>query len=140
MVNFAKLAATAKRLVEANGRAVDLFRVNRTPDDPARPWRGVSGSPTAPEGGYIATGLLMAFVPPTGGGFGKLLQDDDGELDVAFDQIGLLASDSLPAGVTPEDVEQADAIRDGNDIWKIVLRSHLRPASRSILFTMGLKR
>ena len=43
MADFVKLAATAQRLVEANGRAVDLFRVNRTPDDPARPWRGVRG-------------------------------------------------------------------------------------------------
>ena len=140
MADFVKLAATAQRLVEANGRAVDLFRVNRTPDDPARPWRGVSGSPTVPEGGFIATGIIMAFVPPSGSGFGKLLVDGDGELDVAFDQIGLLASDSLPVGITPEDIEQADSIRDGSDIWKIMLRSHLRPASTSLLFTLGLKR
>lgn len=139
MVDFARAAATAKRLVEANGRTVDLFKVNRTPDNPAEPWRGVSGAPTVPEGGVIAS-VIMAFVPASGSGFGKLVTDAGGSLGVAFEQVGLLATDSLPAGVTPSDVEQADSVRDGVDLWKIVTRGHLRPAATSVLFVLGLKR
>lgn len=140
MADFVKLAATAKRLVEANGRAVTLFKINRDPDAPAEPWRGTS-TPAAPgSGGLEIPDVVVAFVPATGGGFGKMIQDLGGTLQVAFDQVGLLASDSLPAGVTPTNVEEADAIRDGSDLWKIVTRGHLRPASKSLLFVLGLKR
>jgi len=136
MTDFAKAAATALRLVEANGRAVVLFKVNRDPDDPARPWEGVSGAPTVPEDGEIVP-AIVAFVPATGGGFGKMIQDADGTLNVAFEQVGLLASSSMPPGSDPEEF---DSIRDGADLWKIVARGHLRPSTQSILFVLGLKR
>jgi hypothetical protein len=92
-----------------------------------------------PEGGLIVP-VIMAFVPASGSGFGKLVTDNGGELGVAFDQVGLLATDSLPAGVTPSDVEQLDSVRDGVDLWKIVTRGHLRPADTSLLFVLALKR
>ena len=139
MVDFARAAATAQRLVESAGRSVDLFRVNRTPDDPAQPWRGVSGPPTVPEGGLIVP-VIVAFVPASGSGFGKLVTDSGGSLNVAFDQVGLLATDTLPTGVTATDVEQMDSVRDGADLWKIVTRGHLRPGTRSVLFLLALKR
>lgn len=140
MVDMVAAAATAKRLVEANGRAVTLFKVNRTPDNASEPWRGTSTPPNAPDGGLEIPDVIVAFVPASGGGFGKLVADAGGSLSVAFDQVGLMASDSLPTGTTFEDVEQADTIRDGDDLWKIVTRGHLRPASKSILFVLGLKR
>lgn len=136
MADFTRAAATAKRLVEANGRSVDLFKVNRTPADPTQPWRGVSGAPTVPEGGITAT-AIVSFVPATGSGMGKLVKDLTGSLVSAFDQVGLLASSSLPAGVNAEDF---DSIRDGDDLWKIVQRGHLKPASTSVLYVLGLKR
>lgn len=139
MADFVKAAATAKRLVEANGREVVLFKRNRTPDNAAEPWRGVSGVPTAPEGGLSMT-VTMSFVPHFGSGFGKMVTDDGSGKGTQFDQIGLLASTSLPAGRTFLDVEQCDTIRDGDNIWKVERREHLRPADDSILFALGLKR
>ena len=139
MANFTKAAATAKRLVEANGRRVELFRSNRTPDDTTKPWRGTSEQPHVSEGG-AGFPVVMAFVPASGGGFGKLLRDLAGSLQVTFEQMGLLASDSIPSGYTFQDVEQADRVRDGDDIWRIVVREHLRPASKSVLFMVGLAR
>lgn len=136
MVDYAKAAATAKRLIEAAGRDVDLFRVNRTPDNPAKPWHGVSGSPTVPEGGKVEP-AKMVFVPPAGSGFGKLIQDLTGELKVAFEQVGLLASSSLSAGT---DAEAFDSMRDGSDLWKIVLRGHLKPGDTSLIYVLGLAR
>lgn len=139
MANFTRAAATARRLIEANGRLVQLFKYNRTPDDTAKPWRGQSSTPhPSKEGGQIPA--TVAFLPASGSGMGKLIQDNGGSLAVAFDQVGLLASDSIPSPYTPEDVEQADAVRDGDDVWKIVTRGHLRPATKSILFVLGLKR
>lgn len=136
MANSVKAANTAKKLVEKNGRTVQLFKYNRTPDDPAKPWLGTSSAPTASQGGEQVS-AKVAFVPATGSGFGKMLRDKEGELDVAFDQIGLLASDSLPDGTN---AEEFDSVRDGSDIWKVVTRGHLRPGDKSILFVLGLKR
>ena len=139
MPDFVRAAATAKRLVEASGRQVWLVKSNREPADEAKPWRGPSSNPhPSLEGAQVP--VTMAFVPATGGGFGKLVADIAGTVTTAFEQVGLLASDSLPAGVTPETVEQADRIRDGSDVWRVVTRGHLRPASKSILFVLGLVR
>lgn len=139
MVDFVKAAATAKRLIEASGRTVELFKLNRTPANSAQPWRGNTNQPHDSKGGANIR-LTMAFVPASGSGFGKLIQENGGSLAVAFDQVGLVASDSLPAGFTPEDLEQADKVRDGSDVWRIVTRGHLRPATKSLLFVFGLKR
>ena len=140
MADFARAAATAKRLIEANGRAVTLFKVNRTPDDPAKPWRGTSSAPATIDGGLEIASVKVAFVPASGSGFGKTLADRAESLDVQFQQVGLLATDSLPSGVTFADVEAADSLRDGADVWKITVREHLRPASQSILFLLGLSK
>ena len=140
MANFVALAATAKRLVEANGRAVDLLRDNTTPDSALKPWRGTSSAPSSGTGGLVVPSVKMAFVPAGGGGFGRLLSDAAGELRVAYDQVGLLAVDSLPTGVTTADVESCDKVRDGSEIWSIVQLGHLKPAETSLLFVLGLKR
>lgn len=139
MANFPKAAATAKKLIEANGRAVDLIRLNRTADDSAKPWRGTSTAPDAGEGGLEIPGVIVAMVPATGSGFGRLLADEGGSLKVAYEQVGLLATDSVvAAGFTADDVEGCDLLRDGTKVWKIVTRGHLRPADRSVLFVLGL--
>ena len=38
MANYAKLAATAVRLIKANGRSVTLVRCRRVPDESNKPW------------------------------------------------------------------------------------------------------
>lgn len=139
MPDFVKLAAVAKRLVEANGRAVKVIKANRTPADSTKPWQGTSATPHESEGGGQFP-VRVAFVPASGSGFGKMLQDAAGQLTVAFEQVGLLATDSIPSGFTFEDVEQADRLRDGSEVWKIVTRGHLRPGDTSLLFVLGLAR
>ncbi len=140
-----ELAADAKELVEEEGRLVQLFKLNRTPDDSTKPWRGTSSQPHQSKGGAEIP-VIMAFVPGSasvsaeGGGFGKLLQNVEGSLAIAADQVGLLASDSIPAPFTPEDIEQCDKMRDGKDVWSIVSRGHLAPSGNSVLFVLGLKR
>lgn len=139
MPDYVKAAATAKRLVEGAGRPVDVFKHNTTPDNPAQPWRGVSGPPTAPEGGATMA-VIATFVPASGPGFGKMVTDAEGELTVVYDQIALVASSSIPTGSTVEDLEDADSMRDGSDLWRIVAKGHLKPGPTSLLFVLGLKR
>lgn len=139
MADFVKLAATAKRLVEKNGREVELFKADRTPADSTKPWRGSAARPTPAKGGRRIR-AKMAFVPASGSGFGKLVADSGGSLQQAFDQVGLLASASLPTGVASREVEESDHVVDGDDVWKVVTRGHLRPSSTSVLFVLGLAR
>jgi len=139
VADFAKAAATAKRLIEANGRAVTLRKLNRTPDDVAKPWNGSTATPSTGAGGVVAA-VTMAFVPPSGSGLGKLIQDVEGELVAGYDQVGLVATDSLPAGVTAADMEKAETVTDGADAWRVISRAHLKPADRSVLFAFALKK
>ena len=140
MADLVKAAATAKRLVEANGRSVTLFKLNRTADNSAKPWRGSSAKPASSKGGLEIAGVKMAFVPASGSGLGKTITNEEGRLVTAYDQIGLLAADSLPSTATPADVLKADAVRDGSQVWSIEGREELKPADNSILFVLALKR
>ena len=140
MVDFASLAETAQTLVEANGRDVTLFKKDTTPANPAEPWRGPDL--TAPDPAAGIGPVKAAFVPATGGGFGKLLSDVDESLRRKVDQVCLLATSSvtdLTPAATAADVENADTLRDGTTVYKIVSVGHLKPADTSLLFVLGLR-
>ena len=139
MVDFTRLAATAKKLVEASGRNVTLYKRDRTPANPNEPWRGPDAVPTPPDGQVIGP-VKVAFVPASGGGFGKILFDGDEALRVKIDQVGLLATTSATAlaGITEAMIEDADTLVDGSTAYKIVTKGHLKPASTSLLFVLGL--
>lgn len=139
MADFVKAAAVAKRLIEANGRAVTLARLNRVPANASQPWRGSSSEPDEDDGG-LSIPVIACFVPVSGTGFGRDLVDEARSMNVRLSQFALIASGSLPTGVAPEDVETCDVLLDEVSVWKIVVRSHLRPASTSVLFAVGLTR
>ena len=135
MVNFTNAAATAKRLVEANGRSVALVRENRTADTPGEPWRGSSSTPATGTGGDPGTSVLACFVSD-GGGLGREVRDAVGQLVTEFDQMCLVAATSAP-GV---DLERYDRLLDGGVSWKIVGRAQLKPSTTSVLWILALKR
>lgn len=136
MVDYTALAATAKRLVEENGRTVTLRKANRTPDDAAEPWKGTSVAPNDPQLGDSES-AIVAFVPASGSGLGRLVFDVTGQQVSRFDQVGLLAATTVP-GIQVEDF---DFIHDDDDsVWKIVEVGYLRPSTTGLLWVMGLKR
>ena len=132
MVDSVKLAATAKRLIEANGREVTMYKRNRTPSNVAQPWRGPAAAPTTSDGDTLTP--KIAFVPSGGGGLG-IMTMTSAELEKSFDQIGLLASDS----VTGKNIEDFDTIVDDAKVWKIQLVEELKPAGTSLIYALGLK-
>ncbi len=137
MVDFARNAATAKRMIEARGRVVRIVKLNRDPDDSTKPWRGTAGRPEPQDGG-VSFRIKMVFVPVGSGGLGKLIGDAAPSVDVDFSQAGLIATDSIPSPYGEGDIEKADLVIDGDDEWKIVTRGHLKPGDTSILFALGL--
>ena len=58
MVDYTKLAATADRLIKANGREITFIGKSQTPADPTKPWDG----PT--DGTDTKLILKGVFVPP----------------------------------------------------------------------------
>lgn len=135
MVDFVRLAATAQRLIEANGRSFDLLKSNRDPASASEPWRGpdLSAEPAAGEGGDAQT-VTGAFVP-LGSGLGLIATDGDEALVRQIEQVVLVASTSLADGTA---LETYDLVRDDSKVWKIVVVQELRPASQSLMYAVGL--
>ena len=139
MARFDNSIALAKRLIEKNGRTVKLLRLNRTPADATKPWLGTSTQPHVSEGGASMT-ASMAFVPLGGSGLGKMIGEIPSTLRSKIDQVGFVATASLPTGFDAEDLESCDQVDDGGEIYKIVLKRHLKPGRQSIMFVLGLTR
>jgi hypothetical protein len=47
MPNYISLRSTAKRLLDASGRSLKLFRASTVPGDAQKPWRGPNSPPTS---------------------------------------------------------------------------------------------
>ena len=136
MVDYVALAAVAQTLIETNGRLITLRKANRTADNTSEPWRGTSTAPVAGQEGDTQTAIGV-FVPPRGTGLGRMVQDMTGQLLSAFDQVCLIASDSVP-GV---DLEPFGTIVDTDSVvWQIKLREQLKPGDVSLIWVLGLKR
>lgn len=127
MVDYARLAATAKRLIEANGRTVTLYRNGREVADASKPNRGparTAATPLTPK---------AAFVPPRGTGFGFDLTLDP-SLEESVDQVALIAADSVPG----EDLETIDRLTDRLRPYQVVTVGRLQPGDRPVLFEIGV--
>ena len=133
MVDYVKIAATAKRLVEANGRLVTFYGVDQTSSDPAAPWNG----PSVVKSG-VGTALYGVFVPPnTVRQFGLTALGRGTEFDDLFrfsEQVGIV----FPEGGL--DLRQFSIVEDGGTEWKIIGLQELKPAERSVLAFVGVRR
>lgn len=128
MVDYVRLAATAKRLVEANGRDLSFVRLAETPTDPAEPWRGK----TAPrEAATVVLGSGVAVPPSSATTLGIHVMDDH----------FLKRSDQILICVAEEEIDNFDEVIDeGSTVWKIEGVEKLRPAETTLLYFVGVKR
>lgn len=130
MVDYVSLAATSKRLVEANGRLITFIRDNETPDDPAKPWEGSTGADTT----VILSGV---FVPPnTVRQFGltALGQGTDyQELITKSEQIVITYPET-------EDIREFTHILDDSVRWGIIGIQVLKPGATQLLAFVGVRR
>lgn len=131
MVNATRLAATAKRLIEANGRSVTIYKRARTAADTNKPWRGPADTPADTET------VIAAFVPPGGSGFGRSVIVD-GSLAQAFDMVALVAATSLTSGVVLE--EYSSIVDADGSVWSIANVERLAPGSTAFVYVLRLKR
>ena len=130
MADFTKLAATAKRLIDANGRSITLTRQGVTEGDPTKPWRTVS-SPVAEE--VTGAGVFVTTEP------GKLgAQWFNTDNLKRGDQVVFFAA--LNDG--GKSLEEFDTVTDSLDgtVWKIINAQLLSPATTKLLYQFQVRR
>ena len=126
MVNYVRAAATAKRLIEENGRSVVLYRKVRTPLDSNKPWRGPNPS-TDPA---IVGTVLAVFYPIDE-------EDEKGGLLRRGEEKMMIAHDSL---TVPQDLDDIDHVIDGSYTYKVVKACPIGPGSVRIAYEFIVKR
>lgn len=124
MVDYTRLAATAKRLVEANGRQVTLVKRDSGEGVSGKPWRGPGALPDdtqTPKAVFVGPGAAL------GTGFEDLV----GDVVKSGRSYALVAQDSLP-GVDVSGYGFLDGQR--------VAKAHvLKPGSVVVLYALELE-
>lgn len=128
-VNYARLKATAGRLISENGQPITLRRYEREAYSPAL------GGYTAGGGydDYVVSGVVMT----AGEGRNDALDNRfrDGALEEQDMRVVLVSAVDLP--VTPE---PGDALVFGGEIWRVLGLSSLDPAGDALLHQVTVKR
>jgi hypothetical protein len=125
MANYVKLAATAKRLIELNGRTVTLVRKTRAPADAAKPWRGPSGT-----GNTVVASPKAVIYPATE-------KNEDGTLVSRGFEKAMVAHDSISPA---QDLSDIDSIIDGSVTYKVIKAYRIGPGDVVIHYEFDLKR
>ena len=125
MVDYVSLAATAKRLIDANGRDITLTKRDRTPADSAKPWRGGNATPTSV--GPVK-GVLVPFES----------EEVDGSLVRRDDKKALIAANDDDS----ELLEQFDVLIDGDatDPWRILTVEVINPGDTRVIYKMQVRK
>lgn len=124
-----RLAATARRLIEANGRSVTFHKVDRAAEVALQPWRGPDDVPTPPDGASITA--IAVFVP-VGSGFGRTRVVDP-TTQARTAQVCLVAHDSLPDGTVLEDFS---TLVDGSSAFAIDSVEVLAPGGTRMIYAL----
>lgn len=122
MADYAKLAATAQRLINKNGRDMTLTLRDRTAADPAKPWEGPASPGTD------------TSVTVKGVHLGYLTEEKNGVLTrSSYETAYVAALDTDPAVI-----ETYDTLVDGSDVWHIQDVEKLAPGDTRILYILQL--
>lgn len=123
-INYVKAAATALRLITANGGAVSLVKLDRVPADSAKPWRAGGVTDTT----VVAQAVLLSYDET----------DVDGDIVRRGDRKALVAF----TGVGGADILLFDNLIDQNSgKWRIENINLLDPTgANGILYTLQLRR
>lgn len=122
-----KAVSLAQRLINKNGRKIEVQRLSSKAADTNKPWRG-PGVPTI-EKRYKTKGAFVAVYGRTNLGSMGITP----ELLLRVDEVVLVAG-----GL--EDLETYHQILDGTQTWRIESINKLKPGDTSILYAFGLCR
>lgn len=123
-MDFVRIAALAKKLIEKNGRTV-TFRQLAASTDPAKPWRT-----DAPAVAASAT-QKAAFVSLSSRHLG---------IELTQDQLNLRANELVLAGTSTLDLLQMNQIVDGTETFAIEWVQTVKPGDVALFYAFGIKR
>lgn len=122
MANYARLAATALRLINANGRSVTLTKRSQTPLDAAQPWRG--NNPT----GDVPVTLKGVFSSDTA-------DAETAEIIRRGNKVFLIA-----ASATAADLRLYSKMTDSDGtIFEVVKARLVKPGDTALLWKLEVK-
>lgn len=123
MVDYVKLAKTALRLIDENGRDV-LFTVNSdAPLVAARPWEGID---PAGDDAFTVKAVVIPYE----------LEEVDGKLVRAGDSRMFVAANT----VTTKDMKSVDKALDRSELWRVVAVNEITPGPTDVLFELRLRK
>jgi hypothetical protein len=127
VADFEALAATAKRLVDANGRQVTLIKHGKNPQSGDQPWRGEATYPEAQVSGiaaFVTSTLLLTW---------KIRTESNVKSGASY---------ALFPAVDDEghQLEYFDELRDGSTVWRIASVEVLGPADTRLLYLIEVVR
>lgn len=123
-MDYVRLAALAKKLIEKNGRSV-TFRNLATPTDPATPWRT-----DAPAVAASAT-QNAAFVSLSSRHLG---------IELTQEQLNLRANEMVLAGASSLDMLRVNQIVDGPDTYAVQWVQTIKPGDTAVFYAYGIRR
>jgi hypothetical protein len=130
VVDYNRLAATALRLINKNGRSISFVKLNETPADSDRPWNG-------PVAGETTIDLKGVFVPPnTVRQFGLTALGEGTEwkdLVTFSEEIIIVAQGEV-------DLREYTKVVDRTERWGIIGMQVLRPGDVTLLAFVGVRR
>lgn len=131
MVDFVRLAQTADRLIRNNGRSITFVKLNETPADDNRPWKGPA------TGGETTLALNGVFVPPnTVRQFGLTALGEGTE----FKDLVTFSQQIIIVAQGERDLREFTSVIDGTTRWGIIGLQVLRPAEITMLGFVGVRR
>lgn len=123
-----KMAATALRLVNKNGRGIILQRLDQAPN-PAQPWKG----PANPSPEFLRL-PVRAVVVSAGSLLGARMVSDD--LLRRVEKVAIVA----PGPDMQDDLKVYGQVIDETVTWSAEWVEELKPADVRMLYYFGLKR
>lgn len=129
-LNYTNFRNLAERLIEENGREIDIVRRDQTTlTDPAKPWRDSTETAT------VTTTVIGVFLE-----FEK--EDFDGTLVRRGDKRVLIAAKSVEDNTTGSlsvKVEDFDHVLDGGVRWKILDADLIEPGPLRIMYDVHVR-
>jgi hypothetical protein len=130
-MDYAKLAATAKRLCDKAGRPITLYKLSAVNADAAKPWRGAAVSTSIEPVSTVGVFVVPQTSIPTESR-GLAFDWIDQELLKRARHVCMVAADGLP------DLDDYKQILDDGVKWDIIWGQCLRPGSTRLLYVFGL--
>jgi hypothetical protein len=130
-INYVKLAATAKRLIEGNGRSLTLTKRSEVLTDNQKPWRGTApGALNVNETALTVIGLFTGF---------ESVVDTITKEKRSMQVVLIAAKSAVTTGGADIDLTPFDLVIDGDRRYEVNDTKLVYPGTTRLLWKMSLK-